>query len=255
MALEDPEKPCGIRLVIKDYPYAVDGLEIWAAIERWVHGFVSRYYPDDGSVASDAELQSWWIEVRDVGHGDLPLGHLRRALDSVSGLASVVTVIVWIASALHASVNFGQYAYAGYIPNRPTKCRRAVPAEGEPEFAEFMRDPDAYYMAALPERLYATLGLALIEVLSAHMAGEEYLGARRWRRGWTDDEAVHALYGEFAAELRRVERRIGERNADPTLSNRRGPAAVPYTLMYPDVGNDGSVKGITNRGIPNSVSI
>ncbi|KAK1290588.1 putative linoleate 9S-lipoxygenase 5 [Acorus calamus] len=256
MALEDPDKPCGIRLVIKDYPYAVDGLEIWAAIERWVHGFIRRYYPGNGSVASDAELQSWWIEVRNVGHGDLPLGHLPHALDTVSGLASAVTVIVWIASALHASVNFGQYAYAGYIPNRPIKCRRAVPDEGALGFAEFMRDPDAYYLGALPDRLYATLGIALIEVLSAHMAGEEYLGGRRGRGGeWTDDEAVRKLYEEFAAELRGVEQNIGKRNADPTLGNRRGPAAVPYTLMHPDVGNDGSVKGITNRGIPNSVSI
>jgi len=33
MAVEDPSSPYGLRLVIDDYPYAVDGLEIWSAIQ------------------------------------------------------------------------------------------------------------------------------------------------------------------------------------------------------------------------------
>ncbi|XBH94545.1 hypothetical protein VPH35_085296 [Triticum aestivum] len=36
MAVEDPSSPHKVRLLIEDYPYAADGLEVWHAIEQWV---------------------------------------------------------------------------------------------------------------------------------------------------------------------------------------------------------------------------
>ncbi|KAF3454481.1 hypothetical protein FNV43_RR04928 [Rhamnella rubrinervis] len=35
MAVQDANSPHGLRLLIEDYPYAVDGLEIWSAINTW----------------------------------------------------------------------------------------------------------------------------------------------------------------------------------------------------------------------------
>nr|POE81553.1 putative linoleate 9s-lipoxygenase 5 [Quercus suber] len=70
MAVKDPNSPHGLRLVIEDYPYAVDGLEIWSAINSWVKDYCSFYYETDGVVQKDAELQSWWKELREQGHGD-----------------------------------------------------------------------------------------------------------------------------------------------------------------------------------------
>ncbi|KAL6324008.1 hypothetical protein AAG906_006279 [Vitis piasezkii] len=70
MAVEDSEAPHGLRLLIDDYPYAVDGLEIWSAIETWVKEYCSFYYKTDEMVQKDSELQSWWKEVREEGHGD-----------------------------------------------------------------------------------------------------------------------------------------------------------------------------------------
>jgi len=56
---------------MEDYPYAVDGLEIWDAIKSWVQDYVSLYYPTDEAVQKDTELQTWWKEVVEKGHGDL----------------------------------------------------------------------------------------------------------------------------------------------------------------------------------------
>ncbi|CBI26229.3 unnamed protein product, partial [Vitis vinifera] len=36
VAVEDPNYRHGLRLLIEDYPYAVDGLEVWSAIETWL---------------------------------------------------------------------------------------------------------------------------------------------------------------------------------------------------------------------------
>lgn len=240
-------------LHIKDYPYAVDGLDVWRAIEGWVRSYCAHFYHADKEVAGDAELQAWWDDVRSVGHGDRqsdPACWLK--LNTVDHLAETLSTLVWIASALHAAVNFGQYGYAGFPPNRPTQCRRFVPEPGTPEMTKLEADPEKFFLEMVPDRFTATLGLALIEVLSIHTSDELYLGQRA-TASWTDDGEVLQLLDQFREELRRVEKRVAERNKDPRLKNRRGPVKVPYTLLFPDVA--GQEKGITGKGIPNSVSI
>ncbi|KAJ1274252.1 hypothetical protein BS78_05G048000 [Paspalum vaginatum] len=254
MASMDPSG--GVILHIEDYPYAVDGMDVWRAIEGWVQSYCAHFYHSDAAVAGDRELQAWWDDVRLVGHGDRK-GDLAcwLQLDSVGNLAESLSTLIWIASALHAAVNFGQYGYAGFMPNRPTRCRRFVPLPGSPEMLQLEADPEKFFLEMVPDRFTTTLGLALIEVLSNHTSDELYLG-QRGTAAWTDDAEVLQLLDRFREELRRVEERVTERNRDPRLKNRRGPAKVPYTLLFPDVGNvSGKEKGITGKGIPNSVSI
>jgi len=71
MAVSDPTAPNKLRVVIEDYPFAVDGLEVWFAMKQWVSEYLSLYYKDDGSMKRDQELQAWWSEIVNVGHGDL----------------------------------------------------------------------------------------------------------------------------------------------------------------------------------------
>ncbi|CAN6338053.1 unnamed protein product [Urochloa humidicola] len=254
VASKDPSGD--VTLHIEDYPYAVDGLDVWRAIEGWVRSYCAHFYHSDAAVVDDGELQAWWDDVRLVGHGDRehdPACWLD--LDTVAHLAETLSTLIWIASALHAAVNFGQYGYAGFMPNRPTRCRRFVPLPGSPEMVQLEADPEKFFLEMVPDRFTTTLGLALIEVLSNHTSDELYLGQRA-TSSWTDDGEVLQLLDRFREELRRVEKRVAERNRDPRLKNRRGPAKVPYTLLFPDVGNvGGKEKGITGKGIPNSVSI
>lgn len=60
VARGDPKKPKELELLIKDYPYAVDGLEIWKFIKKWVIDYCAIYYADgDGAVTGDSELQEF----------------------------------------------------------------------------------------------------------------------------------------------------------------------------------------------------
>ncbi|KAA8548631.1 hypothetical protein F0562_000315 [Nyssa sinensis] len=136
VAVPDSSQPHGLKLLIEDYPYAVDGLEIWSAIETWASEYCSFYYPTDELIQRDSELQSWWMELRTVGHGDKKDEPWWPKMQSQAELIQTCTIIIWVASALHAAVNFGQYPYAGYLPNRPTISRRFMPDPGTPEFAE-----------------------------------------------------------------------------------------------------------------------
>ncbi|KAJ4956296.1 hypothetical protein NE237_013079 [Protea cynaroides] len=254
LALEDDESPTGVQLVFDDYPYGADGLEIWIAIKRWVGDYCRIYYISDDTILSDAELQAWWTEIQFEGHADKRNENWWYKMDNLADLIETLTTIIWIASAFHASVNFGQYGYAGYPPNRPTLCRRFIPIEGTVEFAEFLRDPDKYYLNLLPQRFEMTLGVALVEVLSRHSSEEVYLGQRRSLE-WTDNEDVQKKFKNFSETLMDIERRVNERNKNPKLKNRLGPAEIPYTLLYPDTSNVSLKGGITGKGIPNSVSI
>ncbi|KAM4108358.1 hypothetical protein ACB094_03G039400 [Castanea mollissima] len=249
MAVKDPNSPHGLRLVIEDYPYAVDGLEIWLAINSWVKDYCSFYYETDSVVQRDAELQSWWKELREQGHGDKKDEPWWPKMQTREELVETCTLIIWIASALHAAVNFGQYPYAGYLPNRPTISRRFMPEEGTPAYDELKSDPDNVYLKTITAQLQTLIGVSLIEILSRHSTDEVYLGQRDTRE-WTFDTEPLEAFDRFGKKLAEIEDRIVTMNNDKRWKNRVGPVKVPYTLLYPT-----SEGGLTGKGIPNSVSI
>uniref|UniRef100_A0A7N0V956 Lipoxygenase domain-containing protein n=1 Tax=Kalanchoe fedtschenkoi TaxID=63787 RepID=A0A7N0V956_KALFE len=249
MAVEDPAAPHGLRLLIEDYPYAVDGLNIWSAIETWVKDYCSFYYKSDRMVQDDVELQSWWHELLTEGHGDKKDAPWWPKMQTVAELIQSCTIIIWIASALHAAVNFGQYPYAGYMPVRPTISRRFMPEPGTPEYEELATDPDRAFLKTVTPQLQTLLGISVIEILSRHSSDEVYLGQRADAE-WTADKGPITAFDDFSKRLKEIEETIVAMNNDERLKNRVGPVNVPYTLLYPTSG-----VGITNQGIPNSVTI
>ena len=249
VAVEDPKAPHGVRLLIKDYPYAVDGLEIWFAIKEWVKDYCFFYYKDDDMIQKDSELQSWWKEAREEGHGDLKDAPWWPKMKTREELIDSCTIIIWVASALHAAVNFGQYPYAGYLPNRPTISRRFMPEEGSPDYEELKSNPEKAFLKTITAQLQTLLGISLIEVLSRHSSDEVYLGQRDTPE-WTADKEPLEAFEKFGKKLAVIEDRMFDMNKDVNLKNRVGSVKVPYTLLVPT-----SEGGLTGRGIPNSVSI
>ncbi|XP_071725507.1 probable linoleate 9S-lipoxygenase 5 [Rutidosis leptorrhynchoides] len=250
MAVEDSSYPHGLRLLIEDYPYAVDGLEIWSAIKTWVNDYCKFYYKNDEMVQSDNELQSWWKEVREEGHGDLKDEPWWPKMDSIQDVIDNCTTIIWISSALHAAVNFGQYPYAGYPPNRPTLTRRHMPEPNTPEYDELKEDPEKAFLKTVTPQVQSLLSITLIEILSRHTSDEIYLGQRECPK-WTLDAEPLKAFENFGVKLKEIEERIMKMNEDESLKNRHGELVkIPYTLLCPN-----SEEGLTGRGIPNSVSI
>ncbi|CAK9186379.1 unnamed protein product [Ilex paraguariensis] len=254
MAVPDSSQPHGLRMLIEDYPYAVDGLEIWSAIKTWVTEYCSFYYPGDDMVKSDSELQSWWTELRDVGHGDKKDEPWWPKMQTRDELIQTCNIIIWVASALHAAVNFGQYSYAGYLPNRPTISRRFIPEPGTPEYAELESSPHRAFLKTITSQFTTLLGVSLIEILSQHSSDEIYLGQRDTPE-WTSEAQPREAFERFGRNLVEIEGRIMDRNMDKRWKNRVGPANVPYTLLYPSKSDTSKIGGLTGKGIPNSVSM
>ncbi|KAL5068732.1 hypothetical protein RYX36_019619 [Vicia faba] len=249
MAVKDSSSPYGLRLLIEDYPYAVDGLEIWFAIKTWVTDYCTIYYNDNDSIKEDSELQSWWKEIIEKGHGDKKDEPWWPKMHTLEELIEACTIIIWIASALHAAVNFGQYPYGGFPPSRPSMSRRLMPEKGTQEYNELEENPDKAFLKTITSQFQAVLGLSLVEILSRHASDEVYLGERDTPH-WTCDVMALKAFEKFGSKLSEIEKRIEMMNNDEKLRNRYGPVKMAYTLLKPS-----SEGGLTGMGIPNSISI
>ncbi|CAM6039179.1 unnamed protein product [Sphagnum compactum] len=249
MAIPDSSAKHGLRLVLEDYPYAVDGLDLWAAIETWYTDFVDIAYANDAEVVRDVELQSWWTEVRTVGHADKKDAPGWPELNSKKNLVQICVTIAWVASCHHAAVNFGQYQYAGFMPNHPTCMRRLIPEENTADWNELQAHPERFYFETVSSRAQAITVMTTIQILSNHAYDEEYLGQRK-EANWTNDEKILDAFDKYATNINKVDELIKARNDDKTLKNRYGPVQLQYELLRPYSGC-----GLTGMGVPNSVSI
>ncbi|KAL3828152.1 hypothetical protein ACJIZ3_016954 [Penstemon smallii] len=251
MAVEDPNAPHGLKLTIEDYPYANDGLLLWDAIKQWVTDYVTYYYQEPSLVQSDSELQEWWKEIRTVGHGDKKDEPWWPELKTPDDLTGILTTIIWIASGHHAAVNFGQFDFGAYFPNRPTIARKNMPTENprDAEKKQFLERPEEFLLDCFPSQVQATTVMAILDVLSNHSPDEEYIG-EEIQSYWAEDKVINAAFERFSGRLKEIEGIIDGRNANTDFKNRAGAGVVPYELLKPY-----SEAGVTGKGVPNSISI
>ncbi|KAK6160379.1 hypothetical protein DH2020_003760 [Rehmannia glutinosa] len=250
MAVEDPTVPGGVKLVIEDYPYAADGLLIWSAIKELVESYVEHYYSEPNSISSDVELQAWWNEIKNKGHHDKRNEPWWPNLSNQDDLSNILTTMIWTASAQHAAINFGQYPFGGYPPNRPTLMRKLIPREGA-DYEKFLQNPEFTFLTSLPTQLQATKVMAVQDTLSTHSPDEEYIHQlHHIHRPSFNDPEVQKLFELLSVKLEEIERIIDQRNKNAQLKNRSGAGVPPYELLLPS-----SSPGVTGRGIPNSISI
>ncbi|GMH37984.1 hypothetical protein BSKO_05868 [Bryopsis sp. KO-2023] len=243
-----------VDLVLKDYPYAEDGLMVWRALYDWVSNYLALYYKSTSDVAGDSQLQAWWEEIKTEGHPDLvAFGIAEEAevwpeLRNAADLTYILVTIMWVASGHHAAMNFSQYDYAGYIPNLPTYIANPMP---KPE--SIKTDPDVLdeqaFLNVISPLLQAAGAQSLTNSLSTHGEGEEFLGDEipHWL---VDKKAKRALRG-FQRDIRGIERTIEKLNKDESNTAR----FFPYTLLIPNLEKADGLPSTASRGIPNSTCI
>ncbi|CAK8566860.1 unnamed protein product [Lathyrus sativus] len=251
MAVEDPNAQHGLKLAIEDYPFANDGLLIWDAIKQWVTEYVNHYYPSPKTVESDEELQAWWTEIRTKGHSDKSEEPWWPKLKTQKDLIDIITTIAWVASAHHSAVNFTQYPYGGYFPNRPTIARNKMPTEDptKEEWEKFINKPDQTLLECFPSQIQATIFMVILNILSAHSPDEEYIG-EKIEPSWGENPTIKAAFEKFHRRLKEIEDIIDSRNENKNLKNRNGAGIMPYESLKPFSG-----PGITGKGVPYSISI
>ncbi|HEY9065664.1 MAG TPA: lipoxygenase family protein [Burkholderiaceae bacterium] len=138
---------------LPDYPYRDDALLIWNAISRWVDEYLAVYYTSDSDVTGDYELKAWADELATSGKVK---GF--RAITTRAQLASVITAIVFNASAQHAAVNFPQDSIMTYAPF-------SAGTGGTPAPAAATGQTEASWSQRLPSRLAAQEQILLFHIL------------------------------------------------------------------------------------------
>jgi lipoxygenase len=158
---------------------------------------------------------------------------------------------MWVTSGHHSAVNFGQYHYGGYFPNRPTTIRKNMPVEEgrDDEMKKFLDRPEETLLDMLPTQMQAITVMATLDILSSHSPDEEYMG-EHVEPAWLTEPMVKAAFEKFSGRMKEIEGYVDECNNNMELRNRCGAGVVPYELLKPF-----SKPGVTGRGIPNSISI
>ncbi|XP_014749567.1 PREDICTED: arachidonate 15-lipoxygenase B-like [Sturnus vulgaris] len=92
----------------KRHHFGNDATKVWGAIRRYVSGVLALYYPSDVAVQEDPELQAWVWEIFKRGFLGRQRSGVPSHLDSVRGLVTFVTTVIYTCSAHHAATNSGQ---------------------------------------------------------------------------------------------------------------------------------------------------
>ncbi|XP_072298981.1 hydroperoxide isomerase ALOXE3-like [Eucyclogobius newberryi] len=102
---------------IPNFYYRDDGLKLWTVLHSFVTEMTKYHYLSDEEVADDTELQDWVKDIFIHGVFGNPLSGFPEVLQTIDGLITFVTVVIFTVSAQHAVVNNGQFHYHSWIPN------------------------------------------------------------------------------------------------------------------------------------------
>ena len=229
------------NIELKDFPFRDDTLDNWQAIVGFVKTYLALYYQGDNdeqrlqSLLQDTELQGWVNEMVNPKYAGIKgmLGLVETGdsampfrIESFDYLVQVVSLIIYTASAQHASVNYAQYPLMSYIPS-VSGTLYAKPPKASDTLAA---DSHLNWLPPLDVALYqASFGYLLSNVQFdklGHYSADP-------RQSYFVDPRVAPLVTAFQMELNQVEMEIYQRNKTRPF---------PYLLQLPSM-------------IPNSISI
>ena len=186
-----------------DFPYRDDAITIWEDIRTWIDEYVRVYYTDDAAVAGDTDLKAWLTEASTEGKV--------RGIPDVKDretLITVLTQVIFTASAQHAAVNYlqkDQMAYAPFMPGM---------------LSDVPREADRTYTAQDWFRMFPGFIASFAQLYFLNVLGTVHyrrLGDYRTNvfphpECIVDDRARQAL-DRFRARLTETEKTITARNA------------------------------------------
>ncbi len=226
---------------LPNYPFREDTLELWQAIKKYVRNYLELYYHGANDVErskvvqQDYELQNWVNEMTNPKYASVKgMDGLSKtgdpskpyAIEDFAYLVEMVALIIYTASAQHASVNYAQYPLMSYIPSVTGTIYQPAPNKSQDLEPESFLD----WLPPLDVALYqASFGYLLTEVQY------DVLGyySDNPRQPYFADPRLGKVVSEFQFELKDIELKIHRRNEQRPF---------PYLCQLPSL-------------IPNSISI
>lgn len=211
------------------YPYRDDAMEIWGAISTWVSDYLSLYFDGDAAVAADPHIQAWVRDLTSPQGGCIEgLGQLSAdgtvAINTFDYLVRVVTMVIFTASAQHATVNFPQRDIMSYAPAMPLAAYAPGPD------GRSVTEPQDALLKTLPP-----LHEALFQLILGQGLGGVYftrLGDydRHQNGSYFSDTRVKGPLVRFHENLRQIEINIGNRNLHRASYTTLLPSRIPQSI-------------------------
>ncbi|XP_066270678.1 uncharacterized protein [Branchiostoma lanceolatum] len=196
---------------LENYFYRDDGFKLWNVYKTYVTGMVNHAYTGDKAVQADKALQEFCRMTEGPGH----LHGFPREISTKKLLIDCLTNIIFNVSAQHSAVNFPQYEYYSFIPNRPAQLSMPMP-DGPNDMLE------SAVLEALPPPQFTTLQVLLSYMLS--MPSQTAI---------TGVEAMKDVYPDvhekFHTQLLDLSKEIKARN-----EGLKGEGKVAYTYLDPE---------------------
>ncbi|MCA8271165.1 AraC family transcriptional regulator [Burkholderia sp. AU30280] len=203
-------------VTLPDYPYRDDGLLIWNAIHAWTTDYVNVYYASDSDVTNDYELTAWVDDVAGNGHvkGFVPI-------TSRAQLASVLTLVIFNASAQHAAVNFSQPDLCTYAPALSALLSAPAPTSAGGQSQD-------NWNRMLPPMVSAVERVAIYELLGGvyyRQLGQYKSNAFPYAPLLTDPRITQS-----GGPLSRFQQALQQAEATINTRNQTRPTPYPYLL-------------------------
>ena len=224
---------------LSSFPFREDTMDLWNAINKYVRDYLELYYVGDNSaersnqMRNDYELQNWINEMANpkyaavkgmdglstTGNPDKPY-----QLDDFDYFVKLVSLIIYTASAQHASVNYAQFPLMSYLPSVSGTAYRKPPTRDESL-------EENSYLEWLPP-----LDVALYQMTFGYLlSGVQYdtLGyfTNNNRKPYFTDHRVQRILAAFQLDLKKIEVEIHNRNeVRPFVYNLQLPSIVPNSI-------------------------
>ncbi|XP_038564779.1 polyunsaturated fatty acid lipoxygenase ALOX15B isoform X2 [Micropterus salmoides] len=182
--------------------YAQDALRVWDAL-----------HSGDDEVLQDSELQHWITDIN--AHGFNPDSGFPQSFQTKAEVSKFVTMVIYCCSALHAAVNFSQFDFALWMPNRPPSMLRPPP-----QVKGSVTEDDI--MSFLPDVNSTCRVLTVLALLS--QPSVDFVPLCHYKEAVFRDDAHRRLVEEVQAELKAISDDITERNSQLEL---------PYPYLLP----------------------
>jgi len=189
---EEVKNPNSEEDILPGYFYRDDGYKLWQALTTYITTSINVIYKSDEGVVNDSQLQQVWLDFKqkDAANvaGDIP------AWNSKQALVDFLVLAIFIGSAEHSAVNFGQLDFYAFIPNRPLLMRKPMPDDP----AQVTLD---YIMQALPDYDQAESTILTASTLSMMNDGTLY----DWAEKANDDTPAKL---RFLADLAQISKDV-----------------------------------------------
>ena len=221
----------------KNYPYARNMVEVWAAIRNFVKAMIVLDYAEEGEekgdrrlVSSDKQIAAWYSEIQSPSGGRLRSFPTIKTRDD---LIDAVTMSIHIASPQHTAVNYLQNFYQSFVIAKPPAIY--IPPPSTLTDLNAIKEADLVKALPISRQRDWLLASQIPWLLSFRVASEYNLvtyAASIWnlyrKKTGRNEQKVKEIAAKFYAELRRLI------DVFEGHSEQQDKGAVPYVVLDPN---------------------